>query len=480
MRNIFIERRNNLLRVAIKENEKLIECFIEEETSEPLPGEIYRGVVKNIVPAIKCAFIDIGHKKNAYMYIDNRFKNTSIKKGQEVLVEVIKEELGDKGAKVNNGISIPGRYCVITTLDDRISFSKKIEDKEFKSKVLSSISAPKDIGVKIRTNAQFVGIEMIDSEILELYAIYEDIKKMYNYSISPKKLYGDESIINKILRDCITLDTEKITVDSKKDAETIKKYIEDKKDICLKLELYDGYRTMFDYYGIEKEILALRNHRVNLPCGGHIVIDRTEAMYVVDVNSGKNVSGKNLDKTAYITNMQAAEEIATQIRLRNLSGIIIIDFIDMKENSCKADIIRILEKGFEGDKNKTVIYPFTELNLVQIARRRKGKNIYEYIEEPCKACKGYGKKLKFSYITVLIKNEILKVDSENNIKDIYIEINDIYKDYISDNLFEFIKSIDAFNKNIYLNYVTTVEYFNVEPLIFANQIENVKKYKIEI
>lgn len=478
MREIFIERRDKTLRIAIKESDKLLECFIEEETFEPIPGEIYKGVVKNIVPAIKCAFVDIGHGKNAYMYVDSKFNNTKIKKGQEVLVEVIKEELGEKGAKVSNIVSVPGRYTVVTNGGKDISFSKKIEDEAFKKAILDSIKKPEEAAVIIRTNAQFASVETIKEEIEMLYEKFKDIVVQYKHTLNPRKLFGEGSILFKVLRDCVTSSTTKIVVDNKEDFHSIERFIEGKPEINLELDLYEGYRSLFDYYQIEKEILSLRHNKVTLQCGGHIVIDKTEAMYVVDVNSGKNVGGKSMDKTAYITNLQAAEEIARQIRLRNLSGIIVVDFIDMPDEGHRKEVIEALEKGFGGDKNKTVIYPFTELNLVQIARRRKGKNIYDYMEEPCRCCKGNGKRLKLSYISLLIRNEILRVDAENNIKDIYIEVNELYEEAVKGNKIQFLGDIGALDKNIYLNFVPSVEYFHVEPLIFMNQIENVKKYKI--
>ncbi|WP_055668329.1 Rne/Rng family ribonuclease [Desnuesiella massiliensis] len=478
MREIFIERGNKLLRIAIKEKEKLVECYIEEDSNEPFPGEIYKGVVKNIVPAIKCAFVDIGHEKNAYMYIDKKYNNVKLKKGEEVLVEVVKEELGNKGAKVNNFITLPGRFVVLTNENTNISFSKKIEDDAFKGYIESNIKKPENIGILLRTNAMEAELETINKEIEELYEVYKDIYDKWKYSLKPKKLYGEGSIIYKILRDSVTTETKKILVDSLEDYNIVKDFIDHKLNAEVHVELYEGHRNLFDYYGIEKEILSLRSHKISLNCGGYITIDKTEAMHVVDVNSGKNTSSKSMEKTAFITNAEAAAEISRQIRLRNLSGIIVIDFIDLNIDEDKNKIMEILKEGFAEDKNKTVIYPFTQLNLVQIARRRRGKTIYDYIEEPCMECRGIGKRLKLSYISLLIRNEILKVNSGDTIKDIYIEINPMYKEFIEGNLLEFLSSIGALDKNVYISYLSNTEYFKVEPLIFHSQIENLKGYKV--
>lgn len=479
MREIFIEKDNSLRRIAIKEGEKLIECCIEEDTNEPLPGEIYKGIVKNIVPAIKCAFVDIGHSKNAYMYLSED-KDMSIKKGQEVLVEVVKEVIGTKGAKVVPIINLPGRYAVISNKNKDVSFSKKIENQDFKAKAVEELDGIIPLGIKIRTQGQYVPLPVIKAEVEELYSIYEEIDKGFKFALRPKRLYGENSLVYKILRDFVTDDTESIVVNSEKDYKIIDSYIDDKEDIKAKLKFYDGHRTLLDFYGVEKDILALRHPKVALPCGGSLIIESTEAMYVIDVNSGKNTKATTMEKTAFLTNSEAATEIARQIRLRNLSGIVVVDFIDMTEENHKKKVLKLLEEGFKGDKNKTVIYSPTELNLVQIARRRRGKTIYEYMEESCKECHGHGKKLKLDYITLLIRNDILKKDGDNSVKDMYIEINSIYKKAIEEDIVYFLKDIEALDKNIYLNFTEKVEYFKVEPLIFMNQVENVKKYRIDL
>ncbi len=477
MKDIFIERQENLLRIAIRQKEIIKECFIEEENGEPYPGEIYKGVVKNIVPAIKCAFIDIGHKKNVYIYLDNKFKNTKLKKGEEVLVQVLKEDLGSKGAKVTNAISIPGKYCVLMTMDNEISFSKKIEDEALKMELAKNLEKPDDVGIMIRTEAVNAPVSTINEEINKLYHIYMDVNNRSKYFNKIGLLFDNGGILGRVLRDKLNSDNCKIYVNSEKDLEYINEFLMDSLYGKITVKLHENSRTLFDYYGIEREILSLRNNRVYLNCGGYIVIDKTEAMFVIDVNSGKNVKSNSIEKTAYTTNYQAAEEVVKQIGLRNLSGIIVIDFIDMYNDENKKKIIEKLNEGFKYDKNKTVIYPFTELNLVQIARRRSGKSIYDYIEEDCELCTGKGKRIKFSYICMLIKNEILKISEQRDIKDIHIEIDESYAKNVKGDVLNFIRDIDALDKSIYVTYVKS-EYFKVEPLIFANQIENLEMSKI--
>jgi ribonuclease G len=478
MKELFIERREKLLRIAERNGGKLEECYIEEENKEPKQGQIYRGIVKNIIPAIKCAFIDIGLEKNCYMYLDRKFNNMNLKKNQEVIIEIIKESIGEKGPKVTNAFSIPGRYVVLETLYKEVRFSSKIQNEEFRKLILKGIKRPEELGIKIRTNAEKVTIETLNEEIQRLLVIYNNILKEFNFNSKSTILYEGEGILDKILRDKLDIDTGKIIVNNDKDYRYIKEALINNADVNCITELYADNRTLFDYFGIEKEILALRNNKVFLKSGGFIVIDKTEGMYVIDVNSGKNIKNNTLEKTAYSTNLEASYEIGKHIKLRNLAGIIIIDYIDMTNLSYKETVYNELKKCFENDKNKTIIFPFTDLNLIQIARKRIGRPILEYIEEGCEECKGKGTKLKFSYLTELIRNEIYRIENSFNIDNIYIQVNCSYEKDINKNIEGFIHSIEAERKKIYISYVENKDYIRAEPLIFSNDIEKIQKFKI--
>ncbi|WP_163194220.1 Rne/Rng family ribonuclease [Clostridium thermarum] len=478
MKEIFIERGEDILRIAIKKGNKLIDCFMEEETKGPYPGQIYKAVVKNIIPAIKSAFLDIGLEKNAYLYLEGKYEKKKIKKGDELIVEVVKEELGDKGAKVTTAFSLPGRYCVLVTDSNDISFSSKITSAEYKKDLLAALAKPQEVGIKIRTAAASVTTYEINEEIKQLYNVYSKIVKEHSYKIKPGLLHSDGGVIARVLRDNVDESISKIVTDNSGDYEIIKDFIKDKQDISAKVELYSEHRSLFEFYNIEKEVLSLRKKRVNLTCGGYIIIEKTEAMHVIDVNSGRNVASNRREDTAFSTNCEAAEACAKQIRLRNLSGIIIIDFIDMEEKSHKEEVFNILKRGFEEDKNKTIVYPFTELGLIQIARRRRGKPAADFIDETCSECSGYGKKLRFSYICNLIRNEMLKLEDDSTIKDIYIQLSNYYRNAVEKDLQQFLKFIGAEGKNIYLKYSEDLESFKMEPVIFASQREAVERYRL--
>lgn len=479
MKNVYIERQRDFLRICISHDKKLEECYIEEEDRDKVcPGQIYKGIVRNIVPAIKCAFVDIGTGKNAYMYLDSRLNNLSVKKGQELLVEIIKESMGSKGPKVNNNITVPGRYSVIDTLDNNIRISKKLTDEKLQEKFKRDIKKPHDVGIMIRTNAQNVSIDEINGEISQLYKIYKNILKRSEIMIKPKLLYDAGGALGRVLRDSIDCSTSKVVVNDKNDYDFISDYFKEKDDIKTEVEFYNNSIPIMEYYNIENEILDLRDKNVKLNCGGYLVIDKTEAMYVIDVNSGKNLKGRNIEKTAEITDVEAASEIARQVRLRNLSGIIVIDFIDIQSKIVKEKVLKALESGFKSDKNKTIIYPFTELNLVQIARRRRGKSVLSYIDESCSCCFGKGTVLKFSYLKHLLMGKIMRISKQNGIDQIYIELGNAYRHQITDDIESFINDIGAKDKTIYLKYVNDPKRLKVEPIALKSEMQELVEYKI--
>lgn len=476
MKEIFIERREKILRIGVKSNNELIESIVEEKRNQPIIGELYKGRIKNILPAINSIFVDLGLDKEGYMYYSDDLKANGIKKGDEILVEVIKEPLNDKGAKLTPKASIPGKYVVLNCYKEGIHFSKRITDNEKKENILNNIKPLKNVCITVRTEGVNVSLEVIKREIDKLYEEFENIDKQMKHSTNLKKLYGEDLSLTKILMNAIGEEATKIYVDSKDDFNKISNFIEGEENF--KLEQYEGYRNLFDFYGLEKELLKLRHNKVNLPCGGYIVIDRTEAMYVIDVNSGKNIKERSFNKTILETNLEAAKEIGKQIRVRNLSGIIMIDFIDMRDKNQKAIVMSALKESLKLDKGNVKIFPFTELDLIQIARKRQGKSIYEYMEEECGLCKGRGIVLKLSYIEGLIKNEIIRMQEENSIDCFSIEIDSVYKDRIKEDIFDFVKEINGLDKEIYLNYIDGIEGYKIEPLLFQAQKDNLKKYKV--
>ncbi|WP_242954346.1 ribonuclease E/G [Clostridium oryzae] len=475
---MFVEKQKEMLRIAVREDNVITDIIFEEQKNIAHQGEIYKGIVKSIIPGIKSAFVDIGMDQNAYLYLGGKYEKKGIKKGDELIVEVVKEETGNKGAKITTAFSIQGTYCVLLTDNCGISFSSKIKDQHLKDKVKRQIIKSDDIGIKIRTNAEFADMDRINTEIESLHAQYLKILGKSSYTMKPGILYSDGGALLHALRDFVDEDMKVIRANSEEDLETINEFLSEKKVEALKTALHKDEVGLFDTYGIEKQILFLRNSRVNLHCGGYIIIEKTEAMNVIDVNTGKNASDGFLEKTAYNTNMEAAAMVAKQVRLRNLSGIIVVDFVEMKDNEHRTNVEKQLRRCFSADKNSVTVFPLTELNLAQISRRRRGKMLNEYIEEDCTCCGTKGKILKFSYICSLIRNDIKKLVKNGMVENLFIEVNERYKQYIEERLEAFVESIDGSEKQIYLRYSNDIDPYRVKPLLFKNQLADLEDFKI--
>lgn len=476
MKEIFVERKESILRIAIKNKGKLQEVLFEEEKKGPVIGEIYKGRVKNIIPGTNSIFIDINSNKDAYLYYSNELKNRGIKKGDEVIVEILKEPVGDKGAKVTTNYSLPSKYLVLESKGRGIEFSKRFKDEVKKELILAELKEVNNAKLVLRTEAANVSISELEHEKNILVKEYEEIKRKESYSTKIGKIYGDNLALNKVLRDKIGLDNVRVVLNTRDDYEFAKDFLKEEEKV--KVELYEDSRGLFDFYDIDRELIKLRHNKVVLPCGGSIIIEKTEAMYVIDVNTGKNIKERNFEKTILETNIEAAYEIGKQILLRNLSGIIVIDFIDLRDKSHKAQVMRALKESLSEDVGNIMIFPFTELNLVQISRKRRGKSTYDYMEEECPRCKGEGRLLKLSYVEELINNEILRYSNENGINEFLIELEEGYEERVRGDIVSFLKNIGSLDKTIYINYIEGIEGYRVEPLIFQNQKTNIEKYKI--
>ena len=472
MKEILIERKNNILRAAIKINGRLEECLLEENSNEPKIGEIYKGRVKNIVYGTNSIFIDLGLDKEGYLYFSSELKASNLRKGDEILVEILKEAIGEKGAKVTNKISLPGKYFVISQ-GNGVVLSKRIVLENDKKRLNELVQPIRGLEIVVRTEAiHATSTELLD-ELEDIVSEYERLQRELKYRKKLGKVYGNNLILNRIVREKLKGAT-KLIVSSKEDYE----FFQDKVDPVI-LQAYSGERSLFEVYNIESEILKLRHKKVNLQSGGSIVIERTEAMYVIDVNSGKNTKGRSFEKTILQTNLEAAKEIGRQIKLRNLGGIILIDFIDLRNKEHKEIVLEELRNSLSEDKGNTKIFPFTELGLVQVARRRVGKSIYEYIDKKCSNCNGEGHVLSLDYIKDLIRDNIIKGQIENDITAFYIKLNSIYKEEVQGNIFQFLNSIDGLDKEIYLNFAKEIEGYEIEPLIFQSQKDNISKYIVK-
>ncbi|NLB19811.1 MAG: hypothetical protein GX829_02985 [Clostridium sp.] len=471
MIELFIEEKQER-KIALRENGRLQELYIEEENKEARSGDLFLGIIKKKVKALNAIFIDLGLSKNGFLYLTKDAPFDDYKEGQSILVEILKEEEGSKGAKVTDKISIGGKYVVLFP-GKGLRFSKKIEKEDFLEKHGNQM--PVD-GFRILYREASLEASTIEvsTERDELVTKFKDVLRRADTGQGPKKLYGDYSILDRIIRDQFNT-VQMIYVDS----ESLKEYL--KEEYGLSSMLFQGETSLFDFYGLDHELYELNRKKVPLKDGGNLVIEETEAMVVIDINSAKFTKGKNKNETALHVNMAAGEEIARQIKLRNLAGIIIIDFIDMDKPKDQVRLYEHVTRCLEKDPLFSKAYPLNELNLMQMTRKKKGHTLRYYLLEECGACKGEGAILAYSYLKNEIRNEFLKKKSHVEINSYHLTISDIYKERITKELEKFLSEVQANDKEIYLEFDSNLEsLYTLSPLVFKSQIEEVESFRVNL
>lgn len=368
------------LRIKVDTNEKIITLIDDykvvekyiETADESIEGNIYIGVVKNIIPGIKAAFVDIGQEKNAFIHFEDIYKtNNEIKLNEKILVQVQKDEINQKGAKLTTNIKLTGRQIVLLPTTDIITVSRKIENEKVKEKLIEIVAEnlPKGVGAIIRTTASKATKTEIVDDIQRLVKDWNNIeKKMQNSDEAPVLLGKNNTIIESVILGTADSGMAKIITDSKEENKKIEKFLKEfELEDKVKVE-YD--EKVLDKYKIKDELEKLNNNKIWLKCGSYIVIDKTEALTSIDVNSGKYTGKENLENTILRVNEEATVEIAKQIRLRDMSGIIIIDYIDMELEENKHRIMKLLEQEVKKDRAKVQIEGFTRLNLLEMTRKQ--------------------------------------------------------------------------------------------------------------
>lgn len=368
-------------RLAILEDEKLVEILIENKYDKSLVGNIYLGRVCNVLKSMSAAFVDIGITKNGYLQLDN----DSIKNGSEIFVQVKKDPVGEKGATLSTEVSLSGQYVVLIPEKKQRLVSKKIKDKNEIERLLSIVKKclTDEHGVIIRTDASEVESHIIEEEVLDLHEKWNNIKQKKNRILKDKLIFEDYSFDDMILKeyssqvDQIVMKKNKYNPDSTKNFDG-------------KIEFYDGDYPIFEFYKIESQIKESLSREVKLHQGSFITIDETEAMTVIDINSGKYIGSNNKEETFLQVNLAAAKEVARQIKLRNVSGIIMIDFINMKTKTNYDFLISVLDKYFRQDKCLPKIHSLTSLGLIEVTRRKNRKSLNTIILKSCGICSGSG------------------------------------------------------------------------------------------
>ena len=400
MREILVnvDEQNNKT-IVVVENGKLIEKYQENYGEERLEGNIYLGKVENVLLGMQAAFVDIGKEKNTFIHIRDIIPKASnetgnkneplnkhniknyIKTGMPILVQIKKDATSKKGARVSTHINLSGRYAVLMPNSNFITISKKIEKETEKNRLLKIVKeiVPQNYGIIIRTSAEEKSEEEIKRDINNLIITWQEIVNKYEKAkkqtiFTPQLIYKNQGIIEKLIIDLIDQDLSKVIVNDEKTYENIKKVLEKiALETDVKMELKKE-KNILNIYEIQEQLEKANNRKIWLKCGGFITIDKTEALTAIDVNSGKYVGTKDLEKTIFTVNKEATIEITKQIRLRDIGGIIIIDYIDMENKEDKAKILEILEENLKKDRSKTQVIGFTPLDLLEMTRKHMWSN----------------------------------------------------------------------------------------------------------
>ncbi|MBI5477042.1 MAG: Rne/Rng family ribonuclease [Ignavibacteriales bacterium] len=475
-KEIIINATASEIRIAITEDKRLAELFVETPEKERMVGDIYLGKVAKVMPGIRAAFIDLGLKQDAFLHfsdIGSTFSEYSslvgdedsdvdvddesddaeqngtssssspdvktqqptqqasrtqrnegyekpipdIKRGQDILVQVTKEPVGRKGVRVTSEVSIPGRFLVLLPFDGKVGVSKRMQSFKEKRRLRKIVRSflPQGFGAIIRTVAMDQDEAALKADMENLLATWREIEKSIKSEESPSLIYKDMATTSSVIRDLFSESVDRIVIDSKKLYKEIRAYVKTvSPDWVDKIELYKDKEPIFDVYGIEKEIATVLSRKVWLKSGGYIIIEQTEAMVVVDVNSGRYAAKREQELNSLRTNLESSREICRQLRLRDIGGIIVIDFIDLEDEKNRKKVYDELRKEFKRDRAKVTVLPMTEIGLVQITRQRIRQNILHSFSEPCPVCGGGGLIESKSSIVNHIERWIRRFKSESN------------------------------------------------------------------
>jgi len=409
-KEIVLQSQAQGMRAAVFEHGDLVEVFEEEVGSSQLVGNIYRGRVENVLPGMQAAFVDIGLDKNAFLYVGDavpsRFEEDEkvvpavneriervVQPRQELLVQIVKEPVGSKGARISVNLTLPGRYVVLLPQVSYVGVSRKILDSNERTRLrdLATLSKPEGMGVIVRTLAGGIDGDEIAEDIGRLVAHWQALQPKIPHVSVPGLVHKDVDLISRLVRDWIDRDVEKITVDRDEVAQVLRKALREIEHPAAKQIFVVTGEDLFARYGVDDEIRKMLRSKVWLKSGGYLVIQQTEALIVIDVNTGKYVGQHSLEETVVHTNLEAAREIARQLRLRNLGGIIIIDFIDMTSKEDQQQVIEVLETACAPDKTKSQILGLTQLGLVEMTRKKVGQTLAVRYTAPCPTCDGSGR-----------------------------------------------------------------------------------------
>lgn len=427
MKMILVSVSKEETRTAIVQDGELIGFELERPAHSHLVGNIYSGRIQNVLPGMQAAFVDIGFQKNAFLYIGDGMPpdvmkafptQTRIHVGQVLPVQVVKDAIGMKGPRVTTHLSIPGRNVVLMPTAKYIGLSRRVSD-DAERKRLKDIAedvCPENMGLIIRTAAENQPREALENEVRYLEKLWDSIQAKQKRASAPALLYRDADLLIRLVRDQAAEDIDKIIIDDEEAAHRVSDLLEIiSPQTREKLFVHKEEKPLFEEYGIEEQLKQLSSRIVELRSGGFLVFDHTEALTVIDVNTGKFVGSDNrLGNTVYDTNIEAAHEIMRQIFLRDIGGIIIVDFIDMEKEAQKEELLELLRDLSADDKKKTNIVGITALGLVEITRKKTRENMESLLYADCPCCDGSGKILSAETIAVNICHDVRRIEKHSH------------------------------------------------------------------
>ncbi|MBN2878802.1 MAG: Rne/Rng family ribonuclease [Clostridia bacterium] len=438
------------VRLAVLEDEKLVEYYVERPGKERSAGNIYKGKVVNVLPGMDAAFVDIGLERNAFLYVGDialdkenfKFKNNEktveipdikdvLKEGENIIVQVVKDPLGTKGARITTHVTLPGRMLVLMPTMDYIGVSRRIEDENERERLksLAQDVCPDGMGLIIRTVAEGCDADELKGEIIELNNLWLNIQKYASSKNPPCIIHRDNDLLLRAIRDLCSDFTQEFIINDRAEYNRIT-------EIAANLapnwpgtiSYYDG--DIFTDMDIEKMVDKTFSRRIWLKNGAYLIVDHTEALTVIDVNSGKYVGTHNLQDTIIKVNKEAAAEIARQVRLRDIGGIIIIDFIDMADEDSKAEIVAVLEDELKKDRTRTNVVGMTGLGLVEMTRKKIRQRVATMMHKTCPYCHGSGRVINEETIALKILREFLNMQRESPSQKYILKVHSDVADYI--------------------------------------------------
>ncbi|HTA53746.1 MAG TPA: Rne/Rng family ribonuclease [Candidatus Acidoferrales bacterium] len=429
-------------RVAILEGGELAELYIERE--EKVIGSIYKGKVQNVLPGMGAAFVDIGLGRNAFLYVDDINKqplnigdveitqghsgftiSEKVKRGDDVLVQIVKEPRGLKGARISTNISLPGRYLILIPTGKYSGVSRKIESADERNRLKGVMKRirPEGMATVVRTAAAGAGEAELIADLGVLIRMWHGILETYKRASSPSLLHKDMNLVYKAARDFITADVDRVLIDDEEEYRKIRDFLQLLgPQYISRIEYYNSGRSLFDDFKIDDELQKLMRPKINLPSGASIVIESTEALTVIDVNSGKFTGGRNLEDTILKTNIEAAEEIARQVRLRDIGGIIVVDFIDMASETSRDRVVKTMEESLRRDRTRATIQSFSNLGLLEFTRKRIGKDLGAQLRGACPTCAGTGSVMSSQSVAIETFRQVRDEASNGTAGDVVVHV----------------------------------------------------------